>query len=268
MQEVTVSSTAKAMAAVRACESKRQDALFNDPFAERLAGEEAMAKAISLTEQHEKQGRPYAQVRTRFLDDFLLSNVKNISQVVLLGAGLDTRAFRLELPKQLRFFELDQEEIILYKNQILANDCPRCDRQTIATNLGESGWVDLLLNSGFNPSEPTIWILEGFLYYLTEEQAKILMTRINDLSAVGSVLGCDLINHATCNSSDDWAFMWQFGCDVPEDFFAEYGWNAKAVQPNEPEGAFGRFTFKFAPRENIEEIHIFFVKALKEEVII
>lgn len=265
MQEVTVSSTAKVMAAVRACESKREDALFNDPFAEKLAGEEAMAKALALTEQHEKEGRPYPQVRTRFLDDFLLSNAKNAHQVVLLGAGLDTRAFRLDLPKQLRLYELDQEEIILYKNQILANDCPCCNRHTIATNLEESAWVDLLFKSGFQPNQPTIWILEGFLYYLTEEQAKTLIAKTNELSAVGTVLACDLINHAACNSSDDWAFMWQFGCDVPEDFFAEYGWKAKAIQPNDQEGSFGRFTFNFAPRENKEEIHVFFVKALKEE---
>ncbi|MFP5273129.1 class I SAM-dependent methyltransferase [Coleofasciculus sp.] len=68
-QEVTVSYTARAMAAVRACESKRDDALFVDPFAQKLAGDEVVEKAITLTESYEKQGRPYSQVRTRFLDE-------------------------------------------------------------------------------------------------------------------------------------------------------------------------------------------------------
>jgi len=263
-QEVTVSYTARAMAAVRACESKRDDALFIDPFAHKLAGNDVVEKAITLTDNYEKQGRPYGQVRTRFLDDFLLKNLGNSRQVVLLGAGLDTRAYRLKLPDDLCFYEVDQEDVIVYKNQILANEQPRCDRRSIVADLGTSEWVDLLRDAGFKPEEPTIWILEGFIYYLMEDQATSLMAKIDELSAKESWLGCDLINNAVCNGSDDWASMWQFGCDVPEEFFARYGWQTKTVvQPSDPEACFGRFTFQLPPREDQDGIHIFFVTAVK-----
>lgn len=263
-QGMTVSFTSRAMAAVRAWESRREDALFNDPFAERLAGKELMEKSLSLLEQYEEEGKPYGQVRTRFLDDFLWENSVNIRQVVLLGAGLDTRAFRLSWPPGTYFYEIDQEDVISYKNGILAGAPPSCDRRSIVADLGESAWVELLLAEGFKPEEPSIWILEGLFYYLTEAQAKNLMARVNDLAAVGSCLGCDLINNAACNGSDDWAKFWQFGCDVPEDFLADYGWRAKAIQPGEEGAFFGRYTFQIPPREDKEGIHIFFVTAFKE----
>lgn len=259
-----VSETAINMAAVRACESMREDALFIDRFAEKLVGPEAIAKAIPLVEEYEKQGRPFGEVRTRFLDDFLLNNVVHIRQIVILGAGFDSRAFRLKLPKYVRFFEVDQQEIIDQKNNILADEIPQCDRRTVAANLGDSAWVDLLLDAGFQPQEPTIWILEGFIYYLTEPQALNLMEKINNLSAVGSCLGCDLINSVVCNGKDEWASMWHFGCDEPEKFFANFGWVAKAVQPDDPEANYGRFTFKFPSREDLEGFHIFFTTAVKE----
>ena len=90
------------------------------------------------------------------------------------------------------------------------------------------------------------------------------MEKINNLSAVGSCLGCDLINSAVCNGKDKWANMWHFGCDEPEKFFADFGWQAKAVQPDDPEANYGRFKLKFPPREDLETFHIFFTTAVKQ----
>lgn len=264
-QEITVSDTAKVMAAVRAYESKREDALFIDPFAEKLAGQEVMENMMTAIKQHEDKGTSIGRVRTRFLDDFLLANIVNIRQVVLLGAGLDARAFRLELPSDLHFYEVDQDNVILYKNNILANDTPGCVRHCIATDLMELEWFNLLLEQGFQPEEPTFWILEGLMYYLTDERAKLLMSQINDLSAMGSYLGCDLINDAKCNDESEYlSTMWQFSCNEPEDFLAEYGWQAKVVQPSDKEAWFGRFTFQYPPREDKEGVHHFFVTAIKK----
>ena len=89
------------------------------------------------------------------------------------------------------------------------------------------------------------------------------MTRIDELSAMGSYFGCDLINSVVCNGTDRWASMWHFGCDSPEEFLADYGWQAKAVQPNDPEACFGRFTLELPPRDDLEGVHIFFTTGVK-----
>jgi methyltransferase (TIGR00027 family) len=97
----SVSKTAFTMAAKRAIENQRSDRLFADPFAEKLATSEI----DRLLEKWKKQDGDYDRikfirtrfvaVRTRFFDDFLMSVAAKTSQVVILGAGMDTRAFRL-----------------------------------------------------------------------------------------------------------------------------------------------------------------------------
>lgn len=89
--ETGVSFTAKMMAAGRAIETQRPDALLTDPLAAQLAGEEVIEAAIPILEDYEKQGKPFAAVRTRFFDDFLNNCSQNIRQIVLLGSGMDTR---------------------------------------------------------------------------------------------------------------------------------------------------------------------------------
>src|SRR5690606_397949 len=101
-----IESTARWTAAVRAQESERDDALFADPWAAALAGDEGMAW---LTQRPPGSGLPMA-LRTRYFDDFLVRIVQEsgIRQLVMLAAGLDTRTFRLALPAEMRVFELDK----------------------------------------------------------------------------------------------------------------------------------------------------------------
>ncbi|MEO1621316.1 MAG: SAM-dependent methyltransferase [Cyanobacteria bacterium J06632_3] len=251
------------MAAARALEFRREDALFLDPFAEKLAGEEAIQRAAPIVEKNAKEGSPYPQVRTRYLDDFLLAHASNIRQVVLLGAGLDTRAFRMGLSADTHVYEVDQQDIFDYKNPILENDQPSCFRHVIVADVSDPGWVSLLLEAGFQKDETSIWIAEGLLYYLFESDIKVLMESIQDLAAAGSVFACDVMNDAVCNGKDDWSKYWQWGCDEPESFFGEYGWQAEAVQPGEEGACFDRYTFPISPREEKDKIHIFFVTATK-----
>jgi len=259
-----VSDTAIAMAAVRACESQRADALFHDPFAAILAGDAAVETARLTVERDDRQGRPFGQVRTRFLDDFLMRCVTDRAQVVLLGAGLDTRAYRLDLPSHLRWFEVDRPEIVSYKAERLAAEMPTCDRQTIAIDLADASWPDALVEAGFQPDRPTIWLLEGLVYYLTEPQATDLFSAIDRLSAPGSQLAADFINPTVCNGEEAWADLWHFGCDEPEQFLQQFGWDAVAVQPSDPEASYGRFTLEFPPRDDRDGMHIFFVTAERQ----
>ncbi|MFK8183699.1 MAG: class I SAM-dependent methyltransferase [Phormidesmis sp.] len=262
-QAPKVSFTARSMAAARALESRREDALFHDPLAEKLAGAEAIEKAASIVEKNEKEGSPYPQVRTRFLDDVLLANASDIRQVVLLGAGLDTRAFRMGLSSDTHVYEIDQQDIFDYKNPILENDQPSCVRHTIVSDVSEGEWPELLLENGFQKDKPSIWIAEGFLYYLFEKDVIALMKTLQTFAAVGSVFACDVINEVVCNGRDDWSKYWQWGCDEPEAFWGQYGWLANAVQPGEEGACFDRYTFPIPPREDKDKIHIFFVTAVK-----
>ncbi|MEC4818074.1 MAG: SAM-dependent methyltransferase, partial [Scytonema sp. PMC 1069.18] len=262
--EISVSFTAKVIAAGRAIETQRPDALFHDPMAAQLAGKEAIEAAIPLLEEYEKQGRPFTSVRTRFFDDFLKDCFGHIRQIVLLGSGMDTRTFRLNWQSKTHVYEIDLPDVLLYKESVLNGMTPKCDRHSICADLKDSLWVQLLLEKGYQPSEPSIWILEGFLYYLNPTEVENLLTNITNLSVAGSYLGVDVINTVICNGSDDWAKYWLSSCDNPESFFAAYGWNASAIQPGEEGASFGRFTYQFPARNVPDAPHIFFVKAIKE----
>lgn len=263
--KINVSFTAKVMAAVRAIETQRPDALFTDPLAAQLAGEEAIKAAILRLEEDEKQGRPFAVVRTRFFDDFLNDCSQHIRQVVLVGSGMDTRAFRLNWQPGTHVYEIDQPDVLHYKEAVLSGINPNCAHHLICADLKESIWCQSLIERGYKPSEPSVWLLEGFLYYLNLTKVDNLLTNIKELSVAGSYFCADVINTVVCNDSDEWARYWLSSCDEPESFFAAYGWKVSAIQPGEEGTHFGRFTYQFAARNVLDAPHIFFVRAVKED---
>ncbi|HEY9666470.1 MAG TPA: SAM-dependent methyltransferase, partial [Coleofasciculaceae cyanobacterium] len=149
--EINVSFTAKVMAAVRAIETQRLDALFADPLAAQLAGEEAIKAAILRLEEDEKQGRPFAVVRTRFFDNFLNDCSQHIRQIVLVGSGMDTRAFRLNWQPGTHVYEIDQPDVLHYKEAVLSGIIPNCTHHLICADLKESIWCQLLIERGYKP---------------------------------------------------------------------------------------------------------------------
>ena len=128
-------STAHWTAAVRQMESAREDRLFSDPWAAALAGEEG---AQWIAQRTPDSVVPIV-LRTRYFDDFLqrVTSQNAIRQVVLMAAGLDTRAFRLAWPAQTRIFELDQVAVLAHKERVLsaAGALPACDRRTVGVDL-------------------------------------------------------------------------------------------------------------------------------------
>ena len=155
-------STAYWTAAVRAGESARAGGLFNDPWAAALAG----LLGMGWMKERTQDSVLAIVLRTRLFDDFLLKVTTEtaIRQVVLMAAGLDTRAYRLAWPEGTRFFELDQPAILEHKHQILqgAGARPLCERRAIPTDL-TGPWETAPLAAGFDPGEPSAWLLEGFL---------------------------------------------------------------------------------------------------------
>src|SRR5215469_13761290 len=132
-----VSDTALMVAACRALETARADGLLHDPFAERLAGPRGDAILHGITGW---QVMCFGiAVRTRFLDDLLTQTIarERIQIVLSVGAGLDTRPWRLELPPDLWWIEADFPEMLSYKARAMASEQPKCRLERIATDVTE-----------------------------------------------------------------------------------------------------------------------------------
>ena len=127
-------------------------------------------------------------VQTRFFDDFFVAAAKNgIRQAVIVAAGLDARAYRLEWPAGTVVFEVDQPKVLEFKARVLAEHGaePTCDRKDVAADLRED-WSVPLQAAGFNSHKPTAWSAEGLLPFLTGAAQDALFTRVDQLSASGS----------------------------------------------------------------------------------
>lgn len=195
-----VGKTAIGVASLRAVESRRPDRLFDDPYAQAFV-EAARALVPELADSgldgdHRSLTGigalfySHVVVRTRFYDEYLLAaTAAGCGQVVLLAAGLDTRAFRLSWPKPVRLFELDLPEVLSFKHRVLAGQdaIPGCARATVPVDLRED-WSCELLAAGFQPAISTAWLAEGLLIYLSREEAATMLTVMGELSASGSRL--------------------------------------------------------------------------------
>ena len=266
-------STACWIAAVRARESERADRLFHDPWAARLAGEEGPAWRQRTTGGKEENEVGLA-IRTRFFDDFLLEVTRQhaLRQVVIAAAGMDTRAFRLSWPAHTQLFELDLPPIFVRKEPLLstAGAVPTCQRHVVPVDLSDASWVDALQQSGFDPDQRVVWLLEGLLFYLPAEVVTALFERMTALSARGSWLGCELKNTAMLTSPQTRSWIellaregaaWISSIDEPEAFLAERGWRARVIEPGEDGAHFGRWPFPVIPRSVPGVPRTFFVTA-------
>src|SRR5713226_1436402 len=125
-----ISDTARWVAVYRARESDREDAVFNDPFARRLAGErgEQIANALPWGEENAWSWTSRTYLIDRFVSEQIASGV---DLVVNLAAGLDARPYRMDLPLSLKWIEVDLPEILDYKEEVLAGVAPKCSLERI-----------------------------------------------------------------------------------------------------------------------------------------
>jgi len=196
-----VGKTALGVAIVRARESRRAGRLFDDPYAQAFvdAAPGRFPEEPKTSEEPAALGPmaslgavfyAHAVIRTRFFDDYLTAaTAAGSSQVVLLAAGLDTRAFRLPWPKDTRVFEVDLPDVLAFKDSVLAAQgaAPRCERTTVPADL-RAGWTAALTRAGYDHARPAAWLAEGLLIYLSAAEARRLLTGISGLSAPGSQL--------------------------------------------------------------------------------
>lgn len=253
-----VSYTAQWMAAARALESEREDALCIDPLARELAA----PKGFELIDRYEGGGLlPFISIRTKFLDDTISTTLAegDIRQVVLIAAGMDTRAFRLDWPEDVEVYEVDHGPLIEEKRRRLdlLKAQPRVDRREVSADLTGT-WLPDLEKAGFDPTRPTLWIAEALTFFLTEEQAAGLLRLLASASAPGSRLGFDVLGRALLRSPFSKPFLtqlaedgtpWIFGTDEPEDFVKGTGWKVTDLkEPGQPGVGEGRWPYEVQPR--------------------
>uniref|UniRef100_A0A7S3UT74 Uncharacterized protein n=1 Tax=Heterosigma akashiwo TaxID=2829 RepID=A0A7S3UT74_HETAK len=261
-----VAFSSQRMAAARAIENKRRDRLFEDKVSQYLAGQ-----ALEVAKQKMKTEKGYPRtrnisIRTKYFDDFLehVSVEHGIEQIVLVGAGMDTRAFRLALAPQLKeqtpkrydwlwrrgknrrqltagedsivsvpsrcFYEVDQEKVLEEKEKLMAL-LPRKlklkhRRKSVYFDLTNGNFKKMLLESGFDPTMPSVWILEGLSMYLSEAQNIALLEQIASLCLhSASFVGLSFVNTKAVenaqNSQSPLMQQWVFGTDSLGDLLSK-----------------------------------------------
>jgi len=184
--------------------------------------------------------RFYFGVRTPYYDQQVQHAVAaGCRQVVLLGAGLDSRAFRLGLGKDVTVFELDQAPVLDFKQAVLDGHgaTPTATRVPVRVDLRDD-WPRALAAAGFDASRPTAWVAEGLLMYLTRDDADRLLAAVTAYSAPGSRLAGEYFSkewqESDAVTADEqetaaWALMRQafrYGpvTDTPADWLTGHGW--------------------------------------------
>jgi methyltransferase (TIGR00027 family) len=268
----TLAATACWTAAVRARESRRKDRLFHDPWAEALAGEQG----ASWIAQRPEDWTITMALRTRYFDDFLerISKLDEIRQVVILAGGFDTRAFRLQWPPGVCVFEMDQPSVLDYTESVLQSLGAKavCERRIIRKDLTGS-WKEALVETGFNPARPSCFLLEGFLFYVSNETAMEIIDSVSLLSAPRTRLGFDVMNSAMLTSpyTKAWVEMqaragapWIGTMDEPESFLSSRGWVAALTQAGQPDANHRRWTLPVFPTKTPNFPHNWWVTAVKK----
>ncbi|SPM36561.1 methyltransferase [Mycobacterium rhizamassiliense] len=160
-----VSDTARWTALHRATESARADALFNDPLAERLAGEQG--RAIVANVPWTDRNGWWLVARTKLIDDAIAAALANgCDRVLNLAAGLDTRPYRLDLPSELTWIEADLPKLLAEKTELLADQTPRCRLTRTAVDLADPDARDAFFNEALAGATKAFVLTEGLSMYL------------------------------------------------------------------------------------------------------
>lgn len=256
-----VGSTALFVSAARALAGRAPDPLAVDPFAEiflRAVGGEwaalldGKAPGHPLTDPGFGLGfQEFQAARTRYFDDYFRDTAAaGVRQVVILAAGLDARAYRLEWPDGTVVYELDRPPVLQFKRETLAanGDAPRAERREVPVDLRKD-WPQALRECGFDSSTPTAWLAEGLLIYLPAATQDQLFETIDALSASGSRVAIEQMDtlrdetaaQAHADARSEWrSLIYNEPRSEVTTWFTARGWSAKRVALPEYLRAHGR----------------------------
>jgi methyltransferase (TIGR00027 family) len=195
----------------------------------------------------------YLPIRTRFFDDLITGHGGWANQIVLLGAGHDTRALRLPLSLHTTVFALDRPEVLDATTEVISR--VRADRSggpgwvPVAVDL-RAPWHDQLIGSGFDANSPSLWIAEGLLFYLTDEQVHDLLTTAARLSHTRATFAADTFGTGLLDVPAMRGYVESrrrsglhppFCTDDPTGLLHRTGWSPdRIVEPGQPGANFGR----------------------------
>jgi len=252
----SVGSTALFVATARALEARKPDPLAVDPYAElfcRTAGGNWAALVAGNLPDHQLLTSDFGEhfvnfqgARTRYFDDYIRRAADaGVRQVVILAAGLDSRAYRLLWPDGTKIFELDQPQVLAFKSYVLSQRGirPAAERHEVAVDLRED-WPEALRASGFDPEMPSAWIAEGLLMYLPAAAQDQLFIGIDGLAAPGSHVAVEdgapmsdadfaaAVAAEVAADDDSRIFhrlVYNERCSPADEWFGERGWDAVAT---------------------------------------
>ena len=264
-----VGATALGVAASRAAETAGSNPLIRDEFARVLVSSAGPAWA-RLTDPElawldgDEDGRrahrigiDYQAVRTHFFDEYFDDAAEaGIRQVVILAAGLDSRAYRLNWPDGTAVYEIDQPKVLEYKTGILQQHgaAPTASRRPVPIDLRDD-WPAALAAAGFDRTRPTAWLAEGLLPYLPSDAQDRLFEMFTALSAPGSRVAIEAFGMNSRSNSQRWLRMRErLGLDVnvqaltyhePDrsdaaQWLTDHGWQVHTVDNREEMARLGR----------------------------
>lgn len=225
----SISDTALWVAAIRAAESERRRPLFRDPLAARLAGERGVEILGRMRHSAITGG---VRLRTVAIDRMVASAVteRGCDTVVSLGAGLDARAYRLDLPRELRWIEVDLPRVLEYKGAMLADDEPRCALESVRLDLADRSARRGLFAHVASTAQRALVLTEGLIGYLGPEAVADLATDLAEQAAfaewmtdiTGAQIPASIKNAHSQERSDD--ARSRFAPAENTAFFEPYGW--------------------------------------------
>jgi len=252
-----VSATAHGVAYGRYMETKiyGDKAWFVDAYAEKLAGQVG-SDYIQQRREHntatagktrDESGfylnwMSIGSIRTRKIDEEILKavNEDGFQQICVVGAGLDARPWRLQktVGHSVSYFEIDFPEIFEWKLSVLkeASAVTPFEYHSVSADLSLPGWAQVLVQSGFDTSTRTLWLLEGFIGYLTEDEANTFMTTVTTvLSAVNSRIVATIITRATSSNG-----LHRFFPPEALSWLNSHGWDGTQIDIHELGELWGR----------------------------
>ena len=171
------SRSAALVAACRmlAAELPEDERLINDPFAHLVVDNRAIAAA-----REDEHLQNVIRLRTRYIDDtvtsFIAAHAGHRPHVLLLGAGMDARAYRMDvdtLSPDAAFFEIDFPATLELKGELLAGHTPAVQRTVVPVDLAEREFVEPLIGAGYDTDRPAIVVWEGVIHYLGRSDRQI-----------------------------------------------------------------------------------------------
>ncbi|MFR9751445.1 class I SAM-dependent methyltransferase [Nocardia sp. 004] len=260
----SVGSTALFVAAARALEAQKPEPLAVDPYAElfcRAVGGRWADLLDDRAPDHKLQATfgsyfvSFQGARTRYFDNyFRVAADSGARQVVILAAGLDSRAYRLAWPDGTVVYELDKPQVLEFKRMTLAGQgaTPTADRREIAVDLRDD-WPRALRDNGFDPARPSVWLAEGLMLYLPAAAQERVFTGIDMLACSGSHTAiedampidekvfreCLEAERASEVNEVFFQLIYNERCAPADEWFTAHGWKATGIRLTEYLSAVG-----------------------------